>query len=105
MLYVGTALALLVFPLTLVARVISASVASAVGDLLLGGALYLFAVGEFVHSFISMRTREWRAMWQRGQRAPARLRHELRRAEAAARRGAGVDRASLPGHAWYHIAR
>ena len=60
-----------------------------VGDLLLGGVLYLFAVGEFVQYFlykINPRPREGRAMWQRGRMPPARLRRELRRAAVAVRR-------------------
>lgn len=90
-LYRGTAVLLLVYPLAVVAGFIFRSVAPAPGDLLFGGALYLFGVGEYIHYFIvkiNMRPREWRAIWRQGRLPPARLRRELQRAEVAARRGA-----------------
>jgi hypothetical protein len=85
-LYLGTGLLLLIFPLAVVAGFAFASPAP--GGLLFGGALYLFAVGEFVHYFlfkINMRPREWRESWRQGRLPPARLRRELHRATNAAR--------------------
>ena len=87
-LYALTGLALLVFPLALLVGLGRGLAAPRPADLILGTALYAFALGEFVHYFlvkINMRPREWRAGWRQRQPQPARFRRELRRARLAAR--------------------
>jgi hypothetical protein len=77
-LYAVTAAALLAFP------VVALAGGTDVPSLVLGGAVWAFAVAEFVHYFvwkINMRRRE------RGRLRPARLRRSLQRARAAARVG------------------
>jgi hypothetical protein len=87
-LYALTGLALLVFPFMLLGGFGWGLATPRPTDLILGAALYAFALGEFIHYFlvkINMRPREWRAGWQQRQPQPARFRRELRRALSAAR--------------------
>lgn len=89
--YWGTGLVFLAFPLAQIIGALLGWRSPAPGERLLGLALYLFAVGEYVHYFvvkINMRPREWRAAWRSGRPPEARFRRELRRARLAARRGA-----------------
>jgi hypothetical protein len=75
-LYAVIVVVLLAFPVVALAR------GGDVPSLVLGGAVWAFAVAEFVHYFvtkINMRRRE------RGRPRPARLRRALQRAQVAAR--------------------
>lgn len=91
--YVLTALALLVFPALLIARLV-AGVPVEWGDAALGAAFWLFGVGEFVHYFvfkINMRRYERRMSARHKRRIPARLRRELQRAAAQAQSEARAE--------------
>jgi hypothetical protein len=86
LLYGANLLLLLVFPATLLVLFASRQ-HPATGDLLLGSAIYLFAVGEFLHYFIwkiNMRGRELRRALRTGHLPPARFRREYARAKAQA---------------------
>lgn len=75
-------LLMLGFPALLIVRV-AAGLPMDWTDLLLGGAYYIFALGEFVHYFvfkINMRPYEWQQALQTGRFVPARLLREMQRA-------------------------
>lgn len=81
-LYGFNILFLLAFPVMLIVRA-AAGLPIEGADLLLGGAYYLFALGEFVHYFvfkINMRPYQWKRALQTGRFVPARLLRELHRA-------------------------
>ncbi len=84
-LYAGNVFLLLVFPVALLAAVVSGRGPGGT-DALLGAALYLLGLGEFVHYFvwkINMRPAEFRRAWRARRPVPARLWREYRRARRA----------------------
>ena len=90
--YAANVALLMVFPLLLAVGVATRWVETDLPGLIFGVALYLFAVGEFVHYFlwkINMRADERAAGRRRSRRVPARFRRELRQARAAAAHAEG----------------
>lgn len=77
--YLANALLLALFPTVCAIRALRGEVDWGTGDPWLGSALYLFAVGEFVHYFVIKIVRSDRDRAARGRWQAARFRRELTR--------------------------
>lgn len=82
-LYAFNILLVLAYPVALIITIVSGAPIDW-ADVLLGGAFYLFGVGEFLHYFvfkINMRPYELRQVIRTGKTIPARILRELQRAQ------------------------